>query len=531
MLSADGQGRDMVDSGGLEPSGPLRLAELVAALSLATDLGTGQPMEHALRTCLLSLELARRSGVAADHLAEVYYLALLRFVGCTADAAETAQMTGGDDIGFIASMSPAFMGSMAEQLRAVLGTAGTGLPPHQRLRRVAGALADPGGADRAIAQHCEAAQLLSTRLGVGGDVVASLGLAFERWDGNGNPGQHAATEVPAAVRVVIVARDVDLWVRRGGVDAAVEVVRRRTGRAYDPEVADAFTSDAPDILAAVAVVDAWQACLDAEPTPRVRIPDHQLEPALRAFADFADLKSPWLRGHSTGVAVLADEAARLSGMDDADRADLRCAALVHDLGRVGVPNGVWDHPGPLSVDAQEKVRLHPYLTERVLARSPRLAPLARIAACHHERADGSGYHRGARTPDLSLPERLLAVADTYHAMTEDRPHRPAHGPDQARDTLRAEVRAGRLDAADVECILEAAGHEPDRRATDPPAGLTEREAEVLGLIARGKSNREVAEELVISPKTVGTHVEHIYAKAGVSTRAGAALFAMEHSLL
>lgn len=511
--------------------GPVRLAELVASLSLATDLGTGQPLEHALRTCLLSMELSRRSGVGADRLADVYYVALLRFVGCTADAAETAASVGGDDIAFLAGMAPAFMGTSGEQVRAIVRSTGAGAPLPRRLGRVAGMLADPGGAARSLAAHCEAAQLLSSRLGVGHGVAEALGYAYERWDGKGLPAGLAGEEVPAPVRVVVVARDVELWTRLGGVEAAVDVVARRRGRAYDPAVAEAFGRAPHEILEAVDAADAWQATLDAEPAPRVRIGEDHLDAALGAFADFADLKSPWLRGHSPGVAALASAAATTAGLDAEQARAVRHAGLLHDLGRVGVPNGVWDHAGPLTVEAWEKVRLHPYLTERILSRSPALAPLARAAACHHERVDGSGYHRGADGAQLTRAERLLAAADAYHALTEDRPHRPARSPDEACAELRRGAGAGSFDGDDVEAVVAAAGHEPAAARRARPGDLTDREVEVLRLIARGRTNREVAAELVISPRTVGTHVEHIYAKAGVSTRAGAALYAMEHGLL
>jgi HD-GYP domain-containing protein (c-di-GMP phosphodiesterase class II) len=397
------------------------------------------------------------------------------------------------------------------------------------LRLVAGLLTDPGGAQRSISQHCEAAQVLSTRLGVGDGVTAALGVAFERWDGRGIPGEAAGEAVPAPVRVAVVARDVDLWARIAGVEAAVAVVRGRSGHAYDPSVAAAFVDDPSAVLAAADAPDAWHAALDAEPAPWLRVHHPDVEGALAAFADFADLKSPWLRGHSRAVATLAATAAAGAGLDDDTCRDIRLAGLLHDLGRVGVANGVWDTPGPLTVDGWEKVRLHPYLTERILTRSRRLAPLARLASCHHERVDGSGYHRGGR--ELSPAERLLGAADAYSAMTEARPHRRALPADDACVQLRSDAKDGRFAQADVEAVVEAAGHTPQARGRAAPADLTEREIEVLRLIARGRSNREVAADLVISPKTVGSHVEHIYAKTGVTTRAGAALFAMEHGLL
>jgi HD-GYP domain-containing protein (c-di-GMP phosphodiesterase class II) len=508
---------------------PMRLAEFVGALSLATDLGTGQPMEHALRTCLLSLELARRSGVASGELREVYYLALLRFVGCTADASETAAAVGGDDIGFFGAMGAVTMGSEREQFAALSKAVGVGLPAPRRLGRVAATIAR--GAKSSLTEHCDAARRLAARLDVGAGVVDGLASAYERWDGSGVPGERSGEGVPAAVRVVIVARDVDLWTRAAGRETAVEVMAGRSGRAYDPAVAGAFVADPEGVLRACAVPDVWEAMLRAEPGPALRVVGDRLDVVLEAFADFADLKSPWLRGHSRGVAALAADAALVDGADDADVTAVRRAGLVHDIGRVGIASGIWDTPGSLSVDAWERVRLHPYLTERVLNRSPALAGLARLAGCHHERSDGSGYHRGAREAELSLPDRVLAAADAFHAMTEDRPHRPARSPAAAATELRRGARDGLFDPALTEAVVEAAGLTPERRPAARPAGLTEREIEVLRLLARGRSNRQVANALGISAKTVGAHVEHIYAKAGVGTRAGAALFAMEHGLL
>jgi HD-GYP domain-containing protein (c-di-GMP phosphodiesterase class II) len=197
---------------------------------------------------------------------------------------------------------------------------------------------------------------------------------------------------------------------------------------------------------------------------------------------------------------------------------------------VAVPNGIWDKPGRLSAGEQERVRLHPYYTERVLERSRALAPLARLSGAHHERIDGSGYHRGATAAQLSMGARLLAAADAYDAMTHDRPHRSALSAAGARAEIGEMVRGGRLDKRAVDAVLEAAGAAPLKVRQGHPAGLSDREVEVLRLIARGRTSKEIAKALVITEKTAGHHVEHIYAKTGVSTRVGAALFAMQHDL-
>jgi HD-GYP domain-containing protein (c-di-GMP phosphodiesterase class II) len=244
-----------------------------------------------------------------------------------------------------------------------------------------------------------------------------------------------------------------------------------------------------------------------------------------------DLKLPFTRGHSTGVAALAEAGARGLRLTETEVVAVRRAGLLHDLGRVAVPNGVWEKPGPLTRSEWEQVRLHPYHSERILTCSPLLAPLASIAGMHHERQDGSGYHRQASGSAVPLGARLLAAADAYHAMTEPRPHRAALSAADAAELLRAESTAGRLDPDAVGAVLLAAGHAQTAPRRAWPAGLSDREVEVLRLIARGASYREVARDLAISPKTAEHHIEHIYNKIGVSSRAAAAMFAMEHDLL
>jgi HD-GYP domain-containing protein (c-di-GMP phosphodiesterase class II) len=507
------------------------LAELTVALSLATDLGTGQPMEHGLRTCWLSLAAAEQLGLDAAARSTVYYVALLRFLGCTSDAAETAVVAGGDDVGFNAAMATVLMAQPSEAMRHFVRHLAEELPLRRRIGRVVRALSDPGMTRRSLAQHCEVGARLAARVGLDESVCDALAHAYERWDGKGHPAGLAGEDVPVVVRIVSVARDAELWARQAGWPTAVEVLAHRRGHGYDPAVVDVVV-DGGERWLAESIDDPCAMVLDAEPEPVVRIDDHRLDAALTAVADFTDIKSPWLRGHSSGVAELVVAAAGAAGWSEADGGVLGRAALVHDVGRVGVPNGIWDRPGPLSAEQWERVRLHPYLTDRVLRRCALLVPFAGVAACHHERVDGSGYHRGATGEQLDAGARLLAAADAYHAMTEDRPHRSALSRTAAAAQLLGEVDAGRFGRAEVDAVLHAAGHTHRSRArVTYPAGLTEREIQVLCLIARGEANKQVATALGISPKTVGRHIEHIYAKAGVTTRAGATVFAMEHGLL
>ena len=497
-------------------------------MSLATDLGTGQPLGHALRTCAIATALAETMGCGPDELRTVHQFALLRFLGCTSDAAEAAVQVGGDELTYYAAMAPVIMGSGGEMMGRHVRNVAPGQPRLRRLRLVASGLADPKGAERSLSTHCEIAAMLAVRVGLARPVVDALAHAYERWDGKGFPAGLEGDAIPLAVRISVVARDADLATSLG--DDPREWMTQRRGRAYDPSAVDAFERVGPELLAELDGRDEWETALAGEPEPVTMVGPDTLDLVLSAFADFADLKSPWIRGHSRTVAALAEAAGRHAGLDAAACDGLRRAGLVHDLGRVAVENGIWDKPGPLTTAEWERVRIHPYFTERILARCRSLAALVEPASSHHERLDGSGYHRSVSAGALSREDRILAAADVFAALTADRPHRPAFADDDAARTLEAEA-AAKLDADAVACVLAAAGQ---RAAPSPPgwpADLTDREVEVLRLIARGRSNREVAERLFISAKTVGRHVENLYVKTGVSSRAAAALYAMEHGLL
>lgn len=505
-----------------------RLAELTIALSLATDLGTGQPLEHGLRTCLLSLAAAEALELDGPTRSCVYHVALLRFIGCTSDASEFAALVG-DDVLMNGLMAPVFHARPGELARSFLRHVGEDLPVHRRAGRIVRALGDPDADRRSLTAHCEVASRLASRLGMGTSVCHALAHAYERWDGEGHPDGLAGGEVPVAIRIVCVARDVDVWCRHGWA-TTVDVLTSRRDRAYDPAVVDAFVEDGQAWLDGIGD-DPCAQVLGVEPGPPLTLAPGRLEAALAAVADFADLKSPWFLGRSSRVAELAGAAAAAAGLSDAEATTVRRAGLVHDVGRVGVSSSIWDRRGRLTSQQWERVRLHPYLSERVLGHCRQLAPFAALAGRHHERLDASGYHRGLDAQHLDVPARLLAAADAYRAMVEDRPHRPALAPSAAADALCDEADTGRFGRAEVDAVLAAAGERARPACVTRPAGLTEREVDVLRLIARGHANKVVARSLGISAKTVGHHIEHIYAKAAVNTRAGATLFAVEHDLL
>jgi HD-GYP domain-containing protein (c-di-GMP phosphodiesterase class II) len=503
------------------PEVEVRSGELFAALSLALDLGTGEPLEHALRTCLIALELADRLDLGPDERSDVYHLALLHSIGCTADSPEAAARYG-DDIRLRAEAAPIDTGRQREVMR-FLWRAGGRSP-----RRFAGAVAaGPKAAAQGLRAHCEVGERLASMLALGEGVQNALWFTFERFDGSGFPRGIGGEEIPLAARVVHVARDLHVLAARSGADAAETAVAARSGGAYDPAV----TAVAAGTLGTLPGGSVWDA-VAAAPEGGAPLRGEALDRACTAVAYFADLKSTHTLEHSTGVAELAEAAAWRLGFGADEVAALRRAALLHDLGRVGVSSAIWDRAGALTESEWERVRLHPYYTQRALARAEGLREVVRIAAGHHERLDGSGYPSGAEAAQLTPAARVLAAADAFHAMGETRAHRAPLAVEAAAAQLEDEAPR-RLDPEAVAAVLAAAGA---RRAEPPrprelPAGLTKREAEVLRLIARGATNRQAAAQLGLSPKTVGHHVQHVYAKIGVSTRAGAAVFAMEHDLL
>lgn len=372
--------------------------------------------------------------------------------------------------------------------------------------------------------------MIARRLGLPEVVRTGLLDIFEWWNGGGGPKRLRGEAISVVARLVNVAGYGVFFDRLGGPDAAIRAVSQRSGGYLDPAPAAVFVERADELLASTAAGDLSDRLLGTEPGPPVLVHGAALDEVLRIFGEAVDLKAPFLHGHSTGVSETAQGACRRLGLAEEDVVAARRAGLVQDIGRVAVPNGIWEHPGALGSDAWMQVRLHAFHAEQMLARCGPLRGLAQLAATHHDRLDGSGYHRGVAAAQLSMPARVLAVADVYQALVADRPHRVARPPDRAADMLRDQQRSGRLDGDAMQAVLAAAdGARGVRRAR--PCGLTGRQVEVLRLMARGLSNRAIGAELVISTRTAEHHVQDVYTRIGMSSRAAAALFAMEHGLL
>jgi HD-GYP domain-containing protein (c-di-GMP phosphodiesterase class II) len=505
----------------------VRAAEVVGTLCLATDLGMGFPFEHGLHTNLIASRLAQRLRVDRETERRVYYGSLLAHAGCTTYAHVSADIFGSP---LLENLHPVIFGSQREIFAGILRA----LPDADRsgpVRAIQAVRRLPRAAREQrlhFAATCEVIQRLGQGFGLPRDVTDPLAHLVERWDGKGVLGRSKGDEMPLPIRIGQVAVDSAFQRMLSGPRQATRTVRERAGGAFDPDIAGCLADHADEILAQDDG-SAWDEVLEREPGPPLVLEGAAIDRAMVAMAGFTDLVSPYLAGHSTGVAELAGAAAERCRVDRERLAAVRRAGLVHDLGRVAVHPRIWAKPGPLTPDEWEEIRLHPYQTERILSRSGFFSALAPVAAAHHERLDAGGYHRGVPGAELGLAARLLAAADVYHAMREPRPHREPLSPEGAAEELGREASEGKLDPDAVTAVIEAAGQRAPK--LERPAGLTEREAEVVAMLARGLQTKQVAHELGISTKTADAHVQNAYRKLGVSTRAGATLAAIEHGLI
>ena len=514
---------------------PLRLGEFVATLALAQDNAFGQPLESQLSSCLLATWLCEEAGFDRELRETAYWVALLRYIGCTGHAHEVATVFG-DEIAIRAQTLVHDAANPAEVMRDVVAFATAGHPPeaHEGIVQAIHA-----GVQQWIVVNfssgCEVGDMLAQRLDFGPGVREALRFTFERWNGKGFPTGASGEAIPVAMRVVHLSHDMEAIGRLFSPARAIEAARDRRDRTYDPALADLFVAHGGRWFDRLARLEPWDAVLDLEPSPHRTLAGPDLDRALEVAADFIDLKSPYMAGHSRRCAQLGADAARLLGHTEDAVTTLRRAALVHDFGTTAVPNSIWDKPGALTRAEFDRVERHAMLTEQMLRRSPALAALTPVAAAHHEKADGSGYHKRLRNDAAGALPCVLTAVDIYVGLTTERADRPAFSAEDAAGELRRLASEGVLEHRATKAVLTAAGHDDPRATTSRRAqhagGLSGREVQVLQLAAKGLTTRQIADRLFISPKTADHHIQHVYTKIGVSTRAAAALWAMQHAVI
>lgn len=498
--------------------------ECLSALSVILDLANGLAEDKSVLAATFAWELSGDAGLAEDERWAATLAALLRHLGCTAYASVEADLAG-DDIAMRGGLHRRDSSKPLDVMKAVSAAQSS---VFAKGRSVV-ALAANGARLKAelTAEACGAARLLSERMQLGPAVTRALDEVFERYDGGGTPHGWSGAQLSAPGSVATVAHVATVFLLEGGVELARQVLDARSGTVLDPKLARRAKALLPALAPSAAeyVGQRHEALLSfAAKHPLVTTLDDVAE----AFGDFSDLQAPHARGHSREVAALARATAQSLKLSTEEQQTLGRAAHLHDLGQVAVPTSIWTTPRVHRPSERERARAHVFFTERVLAAAPALSAVAKVAGAHHERLDGSGYHRGSAGGALQRPARVLAVADVLCALTKERPHRPAKTSAAAAVEVRAMVKAGALDEAAVEAALAALG---ERRVKAPSSQLSERELEVLRHVARGKTNKEIASTLGLSARTVQHHTIHIYEKLGVDTRAGAAMVASQRGLL
>ena len=516
----------------------IRIADVLGAFSLASDLAVGLQAEHGARSCYMGMQIAEELGLTTEQRIHLYYSELLKDAGCTAYTSQLAAFWLVDEL------------AAKRELQIFRDPNNPFDVIPWVLKYVAAGASLPTRASRSIdflvhgreflregfESTCAVATRIAQRLGMPVPVQDALMQVFEQWDGKGMPQGASGEAIPIVARIILVTSNLEVFHRTGGREAARSVSNERRGKAFDPTIVDAFLaiSERDDFWAPLENERVWESVLSLEPkeSPHRQLAEGQLEEVVLAFADYSDLKSPYIAGHSRRVATLAESMAQRMAFQPEEVTNIRRAALAHDIGLVAVPSFVLDRPEDRLTEAErEQMRLHPYHSRQILSRVPSLSGAAAIAASHHELGDGTGYPAGLAGIQISPQASVLAVADCFDELTHDGPDRTALAPEAALRLMRAQP--ARFSGASVEALTAEQGLSTtgEGRRRTWPQGLTDREVEVLRLVARGNDRRQVAKLLVLSEGTVRSHLEHIYGKISVSNRAAATLFAVENGLL
>ena len=441
----------------------VRLSRVIGAMSYALDVTEGEPPGHAVRACKIGMRLAQVVELDAATCSRLFYALLLKDAGCSANSAKMAALFGADDhVAKRTSKRVDWSGRLPAFVWA-LRTVAPGGSVRGRLDRLLAIKAE-GEVTRALMQaRCDRGAEIALMLGLETGTGEAIRALDEHWDGGGQPRGLRAQEIPLLGRILCLAQTVEIFYAAGGLRAAWRVARRRRGRWFDPALVDALGT----LLADAAF---WSSLRESdvaswEPADRLlTADDSRLDQIAYAFAGVVDAKSPWTYRHSDRARLIVIGLASALGADVGMLRDLRRAALLHDIGKLAISNRILDKPAPLTSWEFARIREHPLVTERILTRVPGCEHIASTAGAHHERLDGGGYPRGLPAAELTMPMRLLAIADVYEALTSDRPYRPALQSENALAVIRADVpdRLDREAFAALESLLAEPGATPHR---------------------------------------------------------------------
>lgn len=411
------------------PPAEFRLSEAVAAMSYALDITEGQPQGHAARTCLIGMRLAQQIALTPSEQSALFYALLLKDLGCSCNAAKMCYLFGADDRTIKRDAKKIDWQRMTDNVKFVARQVAPDASTLERMMRIAvTALRCPKGKQKLINARCERGAAITRRLGFPEETAIAIHQLDEHWNGYGHPEGRQGAGISLLARIACLAQTVEVFFSEFGLRAAMEVARGRRGRWFDPQLVDAFLKleQDEDFWRHVKLDNPHELVSRFEPAEEVRLLDEaMLDQLALAFAEVVDAKSPWTYRHSNGVAEIAVGIAEVLGYPAEELRIVRRMGLLHDVGKLGVSNAILDKPAQLTGEEFAALKRHTYYTQEILGRVQGFSKHASIAAAHHEKLDGSGYHRGLVGDELSQTTRILCVADIFEAMSAARPYREA----------------------------------------------------------------------------------------------------------
>jgi HD-GYP domain-containing protein (c-di-GMP phosphodiesterase class II) len=437
----------------LDSRAEVRISDIISALSFALDLTEGQPMGHSVNCCVIGMRLAEILQVRHDLRSDLYYALLLKDAGCSNNAARMYQIFGGDEVKAKRELKTTDWSRLSfEGLQYLMRNVMPGRSTMDRVLSMTHVALNREKQSQELTElRCDRGASIARRIGFSETTAAAIRALDEHWDGSGFPEHLRGEDIPYFARILNVAQTLEVFAILNGPAEALEILRQRSGSWFDPDIVRAAEKLEKDTELWTALSDgnAREIAISLETPDQVLLAsEEKIENICDAFAEIIDAKSPYTHRHSLGVAEAAEAIGSRLNFPRDEMITLHRAALLHDIGKLSVPNSILDKPGKLTPLEWETVRLHPYYTQRILEKVTGFKHLAFIASAHHEKLDGSGYYRNLRASQLPLAARALAVADMYDALAAKRPYREALAREKVLEILSQYVPH----AIDQDCV-------------------------------------------------------------------------------